>query len=417
MEVVGSNPIAPTNNQLESRELPPAACRYHAAPAEVGKYIVPASNFSDASPAPVGTYKGLGPYGTYDMAGNAKEWVMNGSTDGLHLLQGGGWKSQTYLYAELEALPSFDRSPSNGFRCVRNVEPVPVAATQAVHRSDRDFSKEKPVSDEVFRAYQAMYAYQKIPLNAKEEGVVGETADWREQRVSFETAYGDGRMAAYLFLPKHVKPPYQTVAFFPSARVVLDAPPNGALGDIEFFDYVVQSGRAVLYPVYQGTYERQVRVFLPGSDWSLELATQRFKDLAQSVDYLETRPDIDTSRMPYLGVSMGSAEGVDYATLLQDKFRAIVFLDGGFFLWRLPAGVDQKDFAPRTKKPVLMVNGRYDFSFSMAESQDPMFRMLGTAEADKRHVILESPHDVNNQRSQLVLEVLGWLDKYLGRVQ
>ena len=35
----------------------------------VAKYIMPLSNFS-AAPAPVGTYQGIGPFGTYDMAGN-----------------------------------------------------------------------------------------------------------------------------------------------------------------------------------------------------------------------------------------------------------------------------------------------------------------------------------------------------------
>jgi hypothetical protein len=69
-------------------------------------------------------------------------------------------------------------------------------------------------------------------------------------------------MAAYLFLPKKVSPPFQTVVFFPSARV-LDLADSQILGDIKFFDYIVQSGRAVLYPIYQGTYERRVKGVLP----------------------------------------------------------------------------------------------------------------------------------------------------------
>jgi hypothetical protein len=42
--------------------------------------------------------------------------------------------------------------------------------------------------------------------------------------------------------------------------------------------------------------------------------------------------------------------------------------------------------------------------------------MLGTPEADKRHVILETPHDVTEDRGQLTKVVLDWLDHYLGRV-
>lgn len=42
--------------------------------------------------------------------------------------------------------------------------------------------------------------------------------------------------------------------------------------------------------------------------------------------------------------------------------------------------------------------------------------MLGTPPDDKRHVIFETPHDVRLRHGDLVREVLGWFDKYLGRV-
>jgi eukaryotic-like serine/threonine-protein kinase len=43
--------------------------------------------------------------------------------------------------------------------------------------------------------------------------------------------------------------------------------------------------------------------------------------------------------------------------------------------------------------------------------------MLGTAAADKRHVVFDTPHDVRLRRTDLVREVLDWYDKYLGKVQ
>src|ERR1700745_2435250 len=120
--------------------------------------------------------------------------------------------------------------------------------------------------------------------------------------------------------------------------------------------------------------------------------------------------------MAYLGVSMGSGFGVIFTTLLQDRLRTVVFLDGGYFLAPPTPGTDQADFAPRMKKPVLMVNGRYDYIVSLKTAQDPLFRMLGTPAAEKRHVLLETPHDVTQDRPTLVKEVLSWLDRYLGRV-
>jgi dienelactone hydrolase len=282
----------------------------------------------------------------------------------------------------------------------------------------RDFAKYRPVSDDVFHAYQLLYAYPNVPLHETDGGVVKETADWREEKVTIDTGYRGERMAIYLFLPKKVKPPYQTVLFFPSARVELIADNKGgmALGDIGFFDYIVQSGRAVVYPTYQDIYERRVQYSLPRGGQNIQLTTDRYKDAARSLDYLATRPDIDSSKLAYLGVSMGSAEGVIYSTLLQDRLKTAIFLDGGYFLDPPPPGGDQADFAPRMKKPVLMVNGRYDYVFSLELSQDPLFNMLGSPKKDKQHLVLETPHDVTEQRPQLVKAVLDWLDRYLGPV-
>ena len=395
--------------------LPTFAQWFMAAPSDVATYTVRVSNISQSKVGPVGAFNGLGPYGTYDMAGNVREWVENAAGDNTYFILGGAWKSQSYLYSDPEALAPLDRSSTNGFRCVRNTTPLSEELTRPIKTMERDFSKVKPSSNEVFRAYQTLYFYDKTPLNAKVEGVVQDTADWREEKITFDAAYNKERMAAYLFLPKKVRAPFQTVVFFPSARV-LDIPNSQTLGDIKFFDYVIQSGRAVLYPIYEDTYERRVDDVLPGTSERLEYMTRRFKDLGRSIDYLETRNDIDKNRLAYLGVSMGSAEGVIYTALLQDKLKAVVFLDGGFFLYQPPNGGDQADFAPRLKRPVLMVNGRYDYVFSLERAQLPLFQMLGSPAEDKRHVVLDSPHDVTERRPQLIQNVLDWLDKYLGRV-
>ncbi|MBI3475234.1 MAG: protein kinase [Acidobacteria bacterium] len=397
------------------KSLPAFAQWFQAAQTEVARYTVGASNIGQSGAAKVGTFAGVGPYGTYDMAGNVREWVINTSHDDFHFILGGAWNSQTYLYADPEALPAWDRSPTNGFRCVRNTAPLSAGVTSPIKTRERDFDKVKSVPDQVYRVYQAMYAYSKTPLNAKVEFVVQDTADWREEKITFDAAYGSERMAAYLFLPKKVSPPFQTVVFFPSARV-LDMTDSKTLGDIKFFDYIVQSGRAVLYPIYAGTYERQTRLVLPQASQDEALIIQRYKDLSRSVDYLETRSDIDKEKLAYLGVSMGSAEGVIYSTLIQDRLKAVVLLDGGFFLDQPSTGADQAEFALRQKKPVLMVNGKYDFTFSLERAQNPLFRMLGSPAADKRHVVLDSPHDVTDKRTELVQEVLGWLDKYLGHL-
>jgi eukaryotic-like serine/threonine-protein kinase len=401
------------------KSLPVLSQWYTAAPSDAARQIGTVSNITTNALAPVGAYKGVGPYGTYDMAGNVREWVASADDSQHRFILGGSWRSPGYLYYDPEALSPFDRSDENGFRCVKNTAPLPVASTVPIKRVGvRDFSKYKPISDEVFHAYHLLYAYQNVPMHEADGGVVKETADWREEKVTIDTGYRGERMAVYLFIPKKVRAPYQTVLFFPSARVDFIADNKGgtALGDLGFFDYIVQSGRAVVYPIYQDTYERRLQYSLPRGSQAIQLTTDRYKDAARTLDYLATRPDIDSSKLAYLGVSMGSAEGVIYSTLLQERLKTAIFLDGGYFLDPPPPGGDQADFAPRMKKPVLMVNGRYDYVFSLELSQNPMFSMLGTPKQDKQHVILETPHDVTEQRPQLVKAVLDWLDRFLGPV-
>jgi pimeloyl-ACP methyl ester carboxylesterase len=171
-----------------------------------------------------------------------------------------------------------------------------------------------------------------------------------------------------------------------------------------------------MYPVYEDTYERRTKNSLPGGAQRVDLTQEWYKDAARSLDYLATRKDIDSRKLAYLGVSMGAADGVILSTLLEDRLKTAILLDGGFFMGKPPAGGDQADFAPRLKIPVLMVNGKYDYTFSVDNAQNPLFKMLGTPDADKRHVLLDTPHDVTEDRVHLRGTVLDWLDKYLGRV-
>lgn len=402
------------------KSLPTVSQWYQIAPADLGGSIVPASNIGgQRGLAPVESFKGLGPVGTYDTAGNAREWVANTVDDDLRFILGGAWNSPNYLYYSPNAISPFDRSAVNGFRCVQNLGPVPAAALQPVHRVLRDFSHFKPAPDSVFNAYKLLYDYPNIPLDTVSGGVVRETDDWREEKVTFNTGYRGERMAAYLFLPKHVRPPFQTVLFFPSARVLFykSNDQGRQLGDMQFFNYILQSGRAVMYPIYQNTYERKVHFYFPGASQVIQITTDQYKDAARALDYLATRPDIDTSRLAYLGVSVGAAQGVINVELLQNRLKTGIFLDGGYFLDPPVPGADQAEFATHLKIPILMVNGRYDYVFALEQAQNPLFAMLATPITDKKHVLLDTAHDVTDQRPQLVHTVLDWLDKYLGRVR
>ena len=66
--------------------------------------------------------------------------------------------------------------------------------------------------------------------------------------------------------------------------------------------------------------------------------------------------------------------------------------------------------------PVLMLNGRYDYQFPLEASPRPLFRLLGTPDADKKLVVYETGHS-DLPHGEEVRATLDWLDKYLGPVR
>ncbi len=145
---------------------------------------------------------------------------------------------------------------------------------------------------------------------------------------------------------------------------------------------------------------------------------QQHRDLSRGIDYLESRPDIDRERLAYYGISTGAVLG-PILTSLEPRFKASIFLSGGFSTDPLPPEADPMNFASRAKVPVLMVNGRHDFALPLEASQEPMFRLLGAPQKDKRRVVFDdSGHFPNpNRWPEIYKEALDWLDRYLGPVR
>jgi len=256
-----------------------------------------------------------------------------------------------------------------------------------------------------------MYAREAVPLKARVESTDSGSEHWTRERVTFSA--GKERMPAHLFLPKKGSPPFQTVIFHPGSNALFRRSSENPLG-LQQLDFILKSGRAMLFPVIYGTYERQAG--LATQQHNREVVAQWVRDLGASIDYLESRPEIDRDKIAYCGLSMGSRLGT-ILTPLEPRIKVNVFLDGGLpFMPRTPE-VDEMNFAPRVRAPTLMLNGRLDFIFPLETSQVPLYRLLGPAEKDKKHVVLETAHNVMQLRGQAAREILDWLDRYLGQVR
>jgi formylglycine-generating enzyme required for sulfatase activity/dienelactone hydrolase len=381
-------------------------------------YVLPLSNIGGTTMRRAGNSL-PGPRGTYDMAGNVKEWCFNRlGTD--RFILGGAWNEPSHLFFEHEARDPLSRQPGYGFRTVDYLGATPAELApllQPIERVPRNYAAETPASDELFRAYLAQFAYDSLPLDTTPAVVDDSSEFWLKERVTFTAAYGGERISADVYLPRNVQPPYQTVLFFPGTGPIQmpssKDPPLGAI------DFTIKSGRAVMYPVYKDTFERRTGLAFTDPTTSRSYAEHVawwIKDVKRSLDYLETRSDIAREKIAFLGVSWGGRIG-SIALAVDNRFRVAVLQSGGFPLMQSLPEVKEINFAPRITIPVLMVNGRHDRVFPLETSQKPMFRFLGTPAADKKHVVYDAGHGLAEARSQVTAEVLAWLDKYLGAVQ
>jgi pimeloyl-ACP methyl ester carboxylesterase len=316
------------------------------------------------------------------------------------------------MYKNLDVGRPFDRAATYGFRCARYDPTDETVAATGI--PSRQFREEEPVPDDLFEAYIRMYAYDRTDLETEVEAVDDSSPHWRKETVSFRAAYGDERVTAFLFLPRKAPPPYQTVIWFPGADAFF-LRSSESLASAFLFDFIPRSGRALVYPVYKGMYERSVPLRGSTHEWR-DTIIHWSKDLGRTIDYLETRSDIDAGKLAYYGFSLGAAYGPVF-TAIDHRFRvSVLFGAGGVGTGFVPPEILFLNFAPRSRVPTLMVSGRDDFIFPVESVQRPFLRLLGAPEADKRHALLDGGH-IPSDRREIIREVLNWLDRYLGPVE
>ena len=333
------------------------------------------------------------------------------------MILGGAWNDPEYLAALQFALSPFDRSPENGFRCVRYLsESLPETLVGSVAVATADYRGAMPVSDEVFEVFRRQFSYVNSgELNASVQVRDESSAYSVRERVVFDAPYGGEQVIAQLFLPKGFEPPYQVVVGFAGLGAFQFA---GSSDEAGLPDFVVRSGRALVLPVYKGSFERwDGIVSLTGEETLLtwrDRIVEWYQDLASTLDYLETRPELDLERVAYFGGSFGANAPLPLLAV-EPRLKAAILASGGLSSSiPKPPEADPVNYLPRINMPVLMVNGRYDYLFPVETTQVPLMDLLGTPEEHKRHRIVDAAHSV--PLSDLIRETLDWLDKYLGPV-
>ena len=307
------------------------------------------------------------------MAGNVKEWCWNATEERRYIL-GGSWGEPTYTFKlDADSRPPFSREPSHGFRCAR-FSAAPDEALLAPATLSLFSSGSEPVADEVFEAYRRMYGYDPTDLGSTVDATDESSPHWRKETVSFQAAYGGERVIAHLFLPRNAEPPYQPVVWFPGNDAFF-LPAGEALASPYLFDFIPRSGRALVYPVYKGMYERHVPVLrssrTSGGTWWL---CGRRTSAGRSTTWRSGRT-WTPAEARLLRLQRG---GFQYGPIF-DRRRSSASGPACFWpgAWsgRSRPRWTAVSFAPRSRVPTLMINGQGRLHLpATSRQQEPLYR-------------------------------------------
>ncbi len=378
------------------------------------------SNLGGNGPRKVGENDAMNTLGVYDLEGNVSEWLSNQAEEGTRASKGGAWTDAPFHVGWIVPKSPWIRDAGVGFRLIRAFDSdEKLARLQQPERprNVRNYRTEIPASDTEFAIYRRLYAYDQLPLNAESVEVV-EFEYWHRERVDFDLPYGE-RGTAFLYIPKIGRAPFKTVVLWSGSGIL-----SAQSIDEDYlpaFDFIVRSGKVVVQPVIKGAYHRDDADFSithgslldePGSATYRDIQIKWIQDVSRTLDYLETRSDIDSNTFGYYGFSFGALVA-PIMLVVDERISSSVLNVGGFWDWTfwMPE-IDPFNFAPRVRAPVLMLNGEYDAVFPLITSQQPMFDSLGTAPEHKRHLVTSGAHIV--PRDVLIRETLDWFDRYLG---
>lgn len=355
---------------------------------------------------------GISPYGAYNMAGNVEEWLANPTGD-RRFVTGGAWDDPMYVFTNFLSVSGFHASPSLGFRCARSTEGAMNDNGGFDIAPGRETPEYRPADEATFRQLLLHYAYDRGPLDAQVVERIT-TQDWVRETISISGPWRDATRL-YLYLPLRTARPLQTVVFVPGTNTFYAAPMADETERI--MGAHVKAGRAVLAVLFKGMVGRpwdagRTSPATSSVQYRQELVLHA-TELRRSLDYLETRADLDLAHLAYVGFSKGAGSWLPFAAV-EPRFRSFVLIGGGLderFVPTLPEA-NSINFASRIRGPTLLLNGRYDEENPWARHALPLWRLLPEP---KRLAIVDGGHLPPAENRVPVIN--RWLDETVGRVR
>lgn len=133
------------------------------------------------------------------------------------------------------------------------------------------------------------------------------------------------------------------------------------------------------------------------------------KDLGRTLDHLEMRRDFDSSKLTYMGYSLGGAEA-PLLLAIDRCFKASIVLSGGFQMnHEAVPEVNPFNVDPYMVTPTLILNGRYDRNFSLEASQRPFFQFMARQPGTRSSSSMKENMAPFPGRRLLVRYSTGWI--------
>ena len=295
---------------------------------------------------------------------------------------------------------------------------IPLMLQYADAQEKTSFSME-PVSDEAFQVIVQCYQYDRdMPLDAR---IVEKSnyPDYVREKIVFN-GIRDSRVPGYLAVPKKGSPPYPCILLM-----------HGYTGnkgewweDSSFYGgglvtkQFVPAGFAVFALDAQYHGERAANNDFEKPDlmrdrgWSarsIEMIIQSVTEYCRAIDYLETRQDIDSSRIGVHGYSMG---GMMAFLLTGIEPRVRVTVSCVTWNWDVDTPkytlIAPHNFARAVgNRPFLMLMGRSD-PILPDDAARRLYNLVGGQE--KNLIFYDSGHRLPDE---YISESLLWFEKYL----
>lgn len=380
--------------------------------------LIPEAHLQGSGPINIDAGNAISTWGAINLIGNVREWTVSYSGENK-LNLGASFRGPVWNYALPAMAHPLRRNPDQGFRLAmydENIDNPPFGQNGAL--------PEIPlVSAKTYAGIEQLFAYTPRRVDTDSVELVSEIVeqDWIRRKILLPTDNPDDPLPALLFLPKNAPGPLQSILFFPPGDSYTGGFPSDRIDITRYnIDFIVRSGRALIWPILSGTHERFRASDKRDRDAVMKrwhaINVRRRNETGMLIDYLQSNGEFDAARVGLLAASFGATFVAPSVLATESRIKAAVLISSslaGVSPKRVPDLVNPNTYWPRVRAPVLTLNGRYDINVPYSPHGNPLVDLVGTAEGDKRSVYYDASHWPLPEH-RVRNDTLEWFDRYLG---